>query len=89
MNPDQRILKLIEILKDEEVIRFKTDFCREIGLLKQNLRNIEERKNHFTPDHIEQIVKKFKVNANWIFGASDKVFNKTNTRAYTKNSIFD
>jgi hypothetical protein len=35
--PDIQILKLIEILKGSGVIRFDTDFCEAIGLLKQNL----------------------------------------------------
>jgi hypothetical protein len=88
-NIDQRILKLIELLKDNGRIRFDTDFCRDIGMKKQNLYNIKTGRNYFTPEHIEQIVKAYKVNANWIFGVSEKIFIKTNTKAYTKTPILD
>ena len=71
---DRKILNLIEILKEKGVITYNTEFCDAIGLLKQNLQNIKTGRNHFTPEHIEQIVKRFQVNANWIFGASDEVF---------------
>lgn len=80
--PDRQILTLIEILKEKEVIRFDTQFCEAIGLLKQNLQNIKAGRNHFTPEHIEQIVKKYQVNANWIFGVSNKIFSE-NRKAMT------
>ncbi len=79
-NPvDARILRLIDILKSKEVIRFNTDFCRTIDLRKQNLTNIKNEINHFTPEHIRNIVIKYKVNANWIFGVSDQLFRTTET----------
>lgn len=85
---DQRILQLIEILKDKGRIRFDTDFCRDIGMKKQNLYNIRTGRNYFTPEHIEQIVKVYKVNANWIFGVSEEKFmpTKINTASYTKTA---
>ncbi|WP_299153142.1 hypothetical protein [uncultured Christiangramia sp.] len=74
MASDETMLLLMYILLGNKTIRFKTDFCRDLGLLKQNLKNIEDGKNHFTPEHIERAVKKYKVNANWIFGVSNKIF---------------
>ncbi len=76
--PDQNILHLIEILKASGKIRYDTEFCEAIDLRKQNLVNIKAGRNHFTPEHIEQVIKKFHVNANWIFGVSEKIFNATN-----------
>lgn len=73
--PDHQILLLIEILKELGVIKYGTEFCEAIGLRKQNLTKIKNGDNHFTPEHIEKIVKKYKVNANWIFGVGDEVWN--------------
>lgn len=72
-NYDRKILELLQLLKDWGVIRFDKQFCEAIGLRKQNLYNIKSGRNHFTPEHIEKIVKVYKVNANWIFGASSNM----------------
>lgn len=80
---DRQILTLIEILKQKGIIRFNTEFCEAIGLLKQNLQNIKNGKNHFTPEHIERIVKKYKVNANWIFGVSDRIFMNNKEKSFS------
>lgn len=84
---DIKMLFLLETLKAYKVIRFDTEFCETIGLLKQNLYNIKNEKNHFTPEHIEMAIKKYKVNANWIFGISDKIFlgDKFNPHAKEEN----
>lgn len=71
---DQKILSLIDILKSSGKIRFDNDFCEPIGLAKQTLRNIKLGKQHFTTNHIYHIIRVFKVNANWIFDVSDKIF---------------
>ncbi|WP_188221919.1 hypothetical protein [Aestuariibaculum marinum] len=68
------MLLLIEILKTSNIIRFEKEFCEAIDLRKQNLTNIKNGYNHFTPEHIERAIKKYKINANWIFGISDKIF---------------
>lgn len=73
-NPDERILRLVEYLIFTKVVRNATDFCDEIGLLKNTLSRIKKGTSHFTVSHIETICKKFKVNANWIFGREDNVF---------------
>jgi hypothetical protein len=71
---DKQMLQLIDILKSSGRIKFGTEFCEAIGILKQNLYKIQKGEKHFTPDHIERAVKKYKVNANWIFGVEEKVF---------------
>ncbi|WP_143544457.1 hypothetical protein [Salinimicrobium sediminis] len=81
---DKQMLHLIEILKSSGRIRFGTEFCEAVGLLKQNLYKIQKGEKHFTPDHIEKAVKEYKVNANWIFGVSDKIFLPMETAADTK-----
>ena len=68
------MLALIDQLKNLEIIRFDKEFCDDIGLLKQNLVKIRNKERHFTPEHIRQAIIKYRVNANWIFGVSDKMF---------------
>ena len=72
---DIRIVELIEHLKSLGRFDFDYEFCDKIGLLKQNLLRIKQDKAHFTAEHIENICKIYKVNANWIFGTSKKIFN--------------
>ena len=71
---DKHMLQLIEILKSSGVIRFNTEFCEAINIRKQNLVKIKNGTNSFTPEHIENAIKNFGVNANWIFGVSEEVF---------------
>ena len=71
---DIKMLYLLGTLKAYGIIRFDTEFCEAVGVLKQNLINIKKGKNHFTPEHIENAIKAYQVNANWIFGVSDKIF---------------
>lgn len=73
---DDQILKLIELLKSNEVIRFDVEFSSAIGLRKQNLSLIRAGKTHFTITHLQNIIDRFGVNPSWIFGQSEKVFNK-------------
>ena len=80
---DKNILNLIDILKQLEIIRFDVQFCESIDLRKQNLYNIRQGKNCFTPEHIYKIVKEYNVNANWIFGTDDDIFlNRSQTRTH-------
>jgi hypothetical protein len=72
---DHKIFKLIEILKANGTIRFDVQFCKEIGLLRQNLYRIKQGLAHFTPEHISEICINFNVNANWILTNDDQIFN--------------
>ncbi|MCC9016976.1 helix-turn-helix domain-containing protein [Flavobacterium lipolyticum] len=72
---DRRILRLIEVLIEQNKINREIDFCREIEMLPQTVTKIKKGTAHFTVSHIEQICHQFNVNANWIFGIEKKVFN--------------
>lgn len=72
--PDRQMLLLIDILKTLGIIKFNTEFCEAVNLRKQNLVKIRKGTNYFTPDHILLAIEEYKVNANWIFGVSDKIF---------------
>ncbi|MBP1222600.1 helix-turn-helix domain-containing protein [Flavobacterium sp. 1355] len=72
---DQRILRLIDVLIFQNKVNREIDFCREINILPQTVSKIKKGTNHFTVTHIENIIEKYNVNANWIFGLDKKVFN--------------
>lgn len=71
---DIRMLELIDLLKSLGKIRFRQDFCNEIDLLKQSFISIKTGRQHFTVEHIRAACQAYNVDANWIFGFSDKPF---------------
>ena len=82
---DRHMLQLIDILKDLMIIRFDKEFCEVMGLQPPNLIKIRKGLNHFTPDHIHKAVQEWNVNANWIFGASEEVFNHKSATSIALN----
>jgi transcriptional regulator with XRE-family HTH domain len=72
--PDERLLRLIDVLKFQKKIRTINEFCEEVGLIRQTIYRIRKGEVGFTASHINTICKKYKVNANWIFGNAKKVF---------------
>lgn len=71
---DERILKLIDLLKHENKIKTQNDFCENIGTIYQTIHKIRNNQAHFTVTHIENICKVYNVDANWIFGLNPYVF---------------
>lgn len=76
---DKRILRLIDLLIFQRKISYVKEFCDEIGILTQSVSKIKKGTTHFTVNHIEKICSKYNVNANWIFGIEDEVFNDNNS----------
>lgn len=74
---DQRILELIDILKQNDIIKFSQTFCDAVNVPKQLIRNIRIGNQHFTVHHIEAICKIYNVNANWIMGLEKNMFRKS------------
>lgn len=72
--PDERILRLIDLLKFEKRINTINEFCEGVGVIRQTISKIRNGKASFTVAHIEMICKKYKVNANWIIGIEKNVF---------------
>lgn len=72
---DDRILRLIELLLFQKQISYTKDFCQDIDMLEQTISKIKKGTAHFTVEQIGTICKKYNVNANWIFGIENKVFN--------------
>jgi len=59
----------------EKKILSVRDFCGHIKILEQTITKIKKGTAHFTVLQIESICRKFNVNANWIYGIENKVFN--------------
>jgi DNA-binding Xre family transcriptional regulator len=72
--PDERILRLIDVLRFQKNIKTINEFCDEIGVIRQTIYKIKKGEAGFTVSHINTICKKYKVNANWIFGIEPNVF---------------
>jgi hypothetical protein len=72
--PDERILRLIDLLKFQKIIKTINQFCDEIGVLRQTVYKIRNEDAGFTVAHINMICKKYNVNANWIIGIEKTVF---------------
>lgn len=72
--PNERILRLIDLLKFQKNIKTMNQFCDEVGVLRQTISKIRGGDASFTVTHIESICRKYKVNANWIFGIETNVF---------------
>lgn len=75
---DIRIFELVRFLIFRQKIKTMAEFCREINMSKSTISKIKEGSAHFTICHIESIIEKYDVNANWIFGKSNKLFNTEN-----------
>lgn len=79
-NPNERILRLIDLLKFQKKIKTLNQFCEDVGVIRQTISKIRTGEASFTVSHIEAICKKYKVNANWIFGIEQNVF--TNEKSF-------
>lgn len=80
MDIDAQILKLIGILKSNGTIRFDKEFCDTADILHSNLIKVRKGGSRFTVHHIENIIKEYNVNPNWIFGIEDNVFKSLNKK---------
>lgn len=77
--PDERILRLIDVLKFQKNINTINEFCDEIGIIRQSVYKIRKGEMSFTSKQINTICNKYKVNANWIFGIEPNVFLSENS----------
>jgi len=72
---DKRILRLIDYLKFENRISSTSEFCLSVNMPKQNISKIKKGTSHFTVQNISSICKEYNVNANWIYGFQNTIFN--------------
>lgn len=71
-----RMIKLINVLKKEGIIKFRQEFFDVIGMQRQNYRQVLLNKQNFTIEQIHKASKKYNINVNWIFGFENNMFRK-------------
>lgn len=76
---DKRMIRLAELLIFEKKISGFQEFYNAADIAPQTISKIKKGINHFTIKHIENVLKKYNVNANWLFGNSPAVYNHKNT----------
>lgn len=76
---DERILRLMSLLKYQKKIQTFEGFYKEINTIRQTIYKIKQKEASFTVSQISIICKKYKVNANWIFGTQKNVFTTENS----------
>lgn len=76
---DIAILKLMDLLRFQGKIKSDAVFAKSVGILPQTVSKIKTGGNHFTAKQIQDIIRMYNVNANWIFGIDKKVFNTPNS----------
>ena len=71
---DVKMLELIDILKQRGDIRYTKDFCDAIEFSRHNIVNIRNGHQSFTALDILHACITYNINANWLYGRSDKIF---------------
>lgn len=76
---DQRILELMDILKDLGVIKTKYEFHDTIGIFKSNIAEIrnQDKNNkvkHFTLEQVHKVIETYNINPSWVFGYETAIF---------------
>ncbi|WP_018676402.1 hypothetical protein [Riemerella columbina] len=76
---NDRMLQLPDLLIEHKVIRFKKEFTDAIGIKVSGFNRIKNKPSYnFTPEQIHKAGDIFNINYNWIFGISEKLFQKKN-----------
>jgi hypothetical protein len=71
---DANMIRLIDILKEARIIRFKEEFYETVGIDRQGVRAVRLGKQRFTLQQVEKAVEAYNVRPDWIFGVSQSVF---------------
>jgi len=71
---DQKIIELIDYLKSINKIKTQKEFCDLTEIPRQRIVSVKNQGRHFSGDQIESVIKVFKIDANYLFGVSDKPF---------------
>ncbi|WP_101690692.1 hypothetical protein [Dysgonomonas massiliensis] len=82
-----RALFAISDILEKKLVKSKRAFCLEVGYAVQNLYRLEKDENSYMPMNIiAHLVRKYKVNANWIFAAEGDMYRNDET-VYVGNDI--
>lgn len=73
---DKRMIDVIDTLINKGVVKNRAEFCQEINMNLSTVNKILRGINHFTSLQIQTTCKRFKINANYIFGLEENIFHK-------------
>jgi hypothetical protein len=73
---NQRMVELVDILKNIGIIRFRVELLRAIDMKNNNWHKIMKAEISFTSAQLHAVMKEYNVNPAWLFGFDDKVFRK-------------
>ena len=76
MNIDAQMLKFIEVLKANGILKFDIEYCNTIGIHKQNFSKIKSGERSFTIDMISKTIQAYELNPCWLFGLESEPFKK-------------
>jgi len=71
---DQRLLKLIHILKQDGKEKLIDSIYEKIEIIEQTVYKIRKGEKHFTVKHIYNFRKHYQVSLEWVYGLSDEIY---------------
>lgn len=80
---DKTLLYIIDVLVFLKKIKNPSEFCDEIGMLRQTLTKIKNGTQHFTVEQIATACRKYDINANCIVGLQKNIFNSSESPVIT------
>lgn len=86
---DKRMLLLLGWLKEAGIIKFNKDYLEVLEIKRQNYSKIERGEGHFTASQILKVCTAFDIDANWIYGFTDKnILRKKGVISLKKRKMF-
>lgn len=71
---DLKIIELIDYLKSVKLIKTQKEFCDLTEIPRQRIVSVKNQGRHFSGDQIESVIKVFKIDANYLFGLTEKPY---------------
>jgi plasmid maintenance system antidote protein VapI len=73
---DERMIKACDYVVKHRISDVTTikEWCEIVGIAPNNITNIKNGKQSFSPEHIRQCCIKFNISANFIYGLSAQLF---------------
>jgi transcriptional regulator with XRE-family HTH domain len=71
---NQRFKKVYHLLEDQNLIRGKSDIAKKLGTYNHVINSILKGQRNITVDQLNRLFDHYGVNANYLFGNSEKVF---------------
>lgn len=72
---NERMFKVLEVLKSSGAVRYDIDFCKAANILHPNFVKIRNKEKNFDVKAIYNLCKAYNINANYLFGNDMVMFN--------------